>query len=550
MRNTGQSYVSRSKTKKVIPARALKPSCGEKCTMKCSSKIDGDTRQSIFSKYWGLGDITLQRNFISSCTKTIVPAFRFSGKEKPRNFNNAFYFNVNNVDIRVCKNFFMATLDVNDRVIRTVLSKKALGFVEIDKRGKHGKHRKVDESIKQSVRDHINTIPRIESHYIRKNSSREFIDGGKCIADLYTDYKKQCSEEGRPAVHYEMYSKIFNEEFNISFFVPKKDRCELCVSYENADGSGKEKLYEKYTSHLEEKNLSRLEKDIDKSKVSADYIVAVYDLQAVLQTPKGEVSVFYYKSKLNSFNFTISELGSDHTECFLWHEGEANRGADEIGSCVLRFIDKILSGYNGSGIEFVFYSDNCCGQQKNRFVFSMYIFALLKYPKIKSITHKYLITGHTQNEGDSVHSTIEKAIKKNLKSGPIYVPSQYALIIRNAKKKGKPYVVNEMSYLDFNSMKTLAEEIGFSAKNLKTSEIKVFKVIQEEPTRVLYKHSYKDDGFKELDITRKKNTLQNISLKKAYKSRPKIKENKKLDLLSLVAKNHIPNFYGSFYSSL
>lgn len=42
----------------------------------------------------------------------------------------------------------------------------------------------------------------------------------------------------------------------------------------------------------------------------------------------------------------------------------------------------------------------------------MYLFALMKYPKIKSIIHKYLISGHTQNEGDSVHSIIEKAIKK------------------------------------------------------------------------------------------------------------------------------------------
>ncbi|CAH1107936.1 unnamed protein product [Psylliodes chrysocephalus] len=162
----------------------------------------------------------------------------------------------------------------------------------------------------------------------------------------------------------------------------------------------------------------------------------------------------------------------------------------------------------------------------------MYMFALMKYPKIKSITHKYLITGHTQNEGDAVHSTIEKAIKKNLRSGPIYVPSQYALIIRSAKKRGKPFNVNEMSFKDFFLMKNLAEDIGFNTKNLKTSEIKIFKVIQGESTKVFYKN------------------FQTISIKKAYKCRPKIKENKKRDLLSLVESNHIPNFYGTFYINL
>lgn len=60
-------------------------------------------------------------------------------------------------------------------------------------------------------------------------------------------------------------------------------------------------------------------------------------------------------------------------------------------------------------------------------------YAIVKFPQIKSIAHKYLITGHTQNEGDSVHSVIEKQIKSSLKSGPIYVPGHYVQVIRSAK---------------------------------------------------------------------------------------------------------------------
>lgn len=44
----------------------------------------------------------------------------------------------------------------------------------------------------------------------------------------------------------------------------------------------------------------------------------------------------------------------------------------------------------------------------------MYLYAVQKF-KIKSTTHKFLITGYTQNEGDNVHSVIEKAIKRALK---------------------------------------------------------------------------------------------------------------------------------------
>lgn len=89
-----------------------------------------------------------------------------------------------------------------------------------------------------------------------------------------------------------------------------------------------------------EKQLSRKEKRSDKSRVSKTIIVAVFDLQAVLPTPRGDVSLFYYKSKLNKYNFTIYELKNGKTECYLWHKGEGNRGAEEIATCVLNFIEK------------------------------------------------------------------------------------------------------------------------------------------------------------------------------------------------------------------
>lgn len=101
----------------------MKQPCGDICKMQCSSKIKDDQRMKIFSKNWELGDVNLQINFINSCTKAIMPAIRFTGKQKPRGYNNAFYFTVDNEKIRVCKKFFIE-LDVNDRVIRTLFLKR------------------------------------------------------------------------------------------------------------------------------------------------------------------------------------------------------------------------------------------------------------------------------------------------------------------------------------------------------------------------------------------------------------------------------------------
>lgn len=69
---------------------------------------------------------------------------------------------------------------------------------------------------------------------------------------------------------------------------------------------------------------------------------------------------------------------------------------------------------------------------------------------LQKIEHVYLEKGHTQNENDSVHSTIERATRHV----PVYTPEQWCTAVRSARRE-KPYVVNEMAcsdFLDFNDL--------------------------------------------------------------------------------------------------
>lgn len=124
----------------------------------------------------------------------------------------------------------------------------------------------------------------------------------------------------------------------------------------------------------------------------------------------------------------------------MWDESNGHRDVNELGSCVLLFMKKYLE----RGItDIIFYSDNCCGQQKNKFMISLYLYAV-NFLNIKSVTHKYLIRGHTQNEGDSDHSLIERNMKRLKKSGPIFLPETFITGIRTAKKSGEPFKVKEI----------------------------------------------------------------------------------------------------------
>lgn len=344
------------------------------------------------------------------------------------------------------------------------------------------------------------------------------------------------------------------EDFNISFWQPKKDQCEDCTAYLNADD--KSLLQEKYDLHLKEKSLARSEKDRDKQNINDDFVVCVYDLQAVMPCPQGEVSSFYYISKLNLLNLTITKLGNNSSDCFVWHEGEGGRGVNEIGSCVLMYL-KRLNDEAAGDFDVVFYTDNCCGQQKNKYMVATYQYAVKIYSKLRSITHKFLIKGHTQNEGDAAHSLIQRNISMALKSSPIYVPDQYITLIKTAKKKGTPFVVHELAHDSFLDLKCLGVGNFVTSEDgqkVKWSDIKILKVHREHKHQFLYKTSYESEAFISVSTLTKKMSKSSINYnivpKKLYNHKLTISETKKQGILKLIEKNIIPKYYQSFYQNL
>ncbi|XP_038218901.1 uncharacterized protein LOC119837403 isoform X1 [Zerene cesonia] len=469
LRNTGNSY--ESKKKETVPPRQVKPPCTERCRLKCSEKFTSVQRQALFAAFWAIGDIDKQRLFINSCMSNVSPRYKYTNALHPRQSNKAFHFVMDGKTIRVCKTFFIATLNISDRVIRTVKQKcDKLGIIQCDPRGKHNNHRTNDESLILDIKKFIDAIPRIESHYTRQTSTREYIDGAKSIKDIFKDFKESQEKNNKPYGKYCTFYNIFTKEYNISFYYPRKDQCDLCLQYANSNNEQKNLMRGTFDAHLEEKTLSRQDKYNDRCKINENNKVLVFDLQAVLQSPRGNTSAFFYKSKLNSYNFTITllnqkvdgQMRDSDVHAYFWNETDAKRGANEIGSCLLDCFDKICQESrlsDGDGLNLILYSDNCTGQNKNKYIVALYLYAVT-HLNIASITHKFLIKGHTQNEGDNAHSLIEKEIKKNLKSGPIYCPHQYVTMIKNAKKTGQKFFVHECTYDSFLDLKKASRRLG------------------------------------------------------------------------------------------
>ena len=176
----------------------------------------------------------------------------------------------------------------------------------------------------------------------------------------------------------------------------------------------------------------------------------------------------------------------------------------------------------------------------------------VEHLNINSITHKFLIHGHSQNEGDNVHSVIEKNVRKHIRSGPIYVPDKYSTLIRTAKKTGMPYSVHELSYDDFYDLKTLPAQLGknFNINTEKSKfhwhDIKMLRVDKQSPRKFFFKTSYEDQTYKTVNMKNSTTTRHSLEtpgcleLPKAYTSKFPLADNKKKDIQELVDKKIIP----------
>lgn len=87
------------------------------------------------------------------------------------------------------------------------------------------------------VRQHINLLETVKSHYCRRDSKKLYRPQDLSVAKMYRFYLEYCAKLG--------------------------NQCDFCVSCINACDAEKEKLAETYENHLKNKNLVQQHKEID-----------------------------------------------------------------------------------------------------------------------------------------------------------------------------------------------------------------------------------------------------------------------------------------------
>lgn len=190
-------------------------------------------------------------------------------------------------------------------------------------------------------------------------------------------------------------------------------------------------------------------------------------------------------------------------------------------------------------LEVNLFADGCGGQNRNTIVFTMLLHTITNAKNLKYISLSFFETNHGQNEGDSTHSSIARAMSL---VGDITIPSELPPIFKLARR-AQPYKVMVMSSHNFFDYKLLSEKIRLNStrkfqtgENVDWTKVKEVKVEKRNPTQFLIKNSHLSDSYFILRL--KRNSLGAIAEPlQRLKGPIKLLKDKYLNLLSLCTGN-------------
>ena len=219
-------------------------------------------------------------------------------------------------------------------------------------------------NVKQYILCNISNFQKLYHYYYYKckNDSTEPIS----IHTIRNNFKTICS--------------------NIHIRYPNKDICHTCNIYRVQLQANKD-IKIQCCNHCDETVYRR---EIYKQYKGLGINIFSFDFKQNIQLPNQlyQSSILFFKSKfyLNCFNI-VDEINFFHN-IYIYKENYA-KTADEVNTMLLNFLkNKKLTN------NIIMYSDNCCGQNKNR-----YLIALLHYiveiGLVESIRLKFLLPGHS-----------------------------------------------------------------------------------------------------------------------------------------------------------
>lgn len=130
----------------------------------------------------------------------------------------------NDIRKRVCKKMFMQTLCIGEWSIKSWVSQNVSldnNQTGIPKLAKYLRRNKQLSKDKEYLIRFLQTLPNMESHYCRKDSSKLYLEAQwQNLNELYRFYCAECSRENFQAINHTTFREEFKRQ-NLSLYRPK-----------------------------------------------------------------------------------------------------------------------------------------------------------------------------------------------------------------------------------------------------------------------------------------------------------------------------------------
>ena len=179
-------------------------------------------------------------------------------------FHDCYLTNTNGEKVLVCKAMFLGTLDLGKHQFAHWCEDgfKPAWPATSDDAGEDltvvspaTKTRK-DKKRRSVVSDWLDILPKVPSHYCRASSKKTYVESTcRSYNRMHQTYSKYVNEKGEEPVSRQVFVDVLKEK-KIDIHSPRKDQCDVCVSYKCKMVS-----QEEYDLHLVKKNEARAAKN-------------------------------------------------------------------------------------------------------------------------------------------------------------------------------------------------------------------------------------------------------------------------------------------------
>lgn len=531
-----------------------------KCNRKCADVVDVLTQKDIFEKYHGMTKWSEKTKFLRSVAKREPAKENISARVnlKKKNYFTSYYLDDSNGEPqRVCSDFLIKLLDINRTKLFRAISTITTNPNAIDHRGETAKKKKSNPVDIAFVVDFIQTLPKYESKSKPKSSEIKYFHPNLTPQKLYQLYGNICKFKQRNSLSKSVFVKVLKERFvHLRQFKNSKD-CHTCKKIKEQKKrkvlslTKREKIEKEEENHIAKVKAIKddLMQSIDTSEESTE--ILIFELQQPQEMPSVPIDESYDWKPLWFFNLCVFDEKSKKAHMYVWDEAVAEKGPEQIASCLFKHIYTIVPK---TAKKVILYSKST-GLYQNMQI-SLMLKKICDYQNKKdliTIEQRFFMKGHDSNDCGRCFENIDKQKRKyHEKQEYLYASNEWTELVKWSKLTQPRFEVINMTENDFFSVEKLmkfvvSEKHSANGEEIVWPEISNITYTLSEPMQLFIRY-FSDETVVYLLSNEDIDEFRRTPLLYSNKGGNTISKDK-FDSLQINLK-YIPTIYHDFYKSI